>query len=296
MKGHPETRLPAPSEAGVGGERAPHVAGRGPSPDAVRRALAGVRVVLVEPSHPGNVGAVARAMKTMGLTRLHLVRPRHFPSADATARAAGADDLLVSAKVCGELSEALGDCAWAAATSARARHLPWPELDPAACAREVLARSREEVALVFGRESTGLTNPEIDLCQAVVRIPSDDAFPSLNLGGSVQLLAWELRRALLVGAATDDAPAPPTPVSERDPLARLSDLEGFHAHLERTLVDIGYLDPRAPRQLMRRLRRFFNRAGMLRSELNILRGVLRAAQHGARAARPRPDEHGDPGG
>ena len=296
MKGHPETRFPAPSEAEVGAEHASRVAGSAPGPDAVRSALAGVRVVLVEPSHPGNVGAVARAMKTMGLTRLYIVRPRHFPSAEATARAAGADDLLVSAKVCGELSEALGDCAWAAATSVRVRHLPWPELDPAACAREVLARSREEVALVFGRESTGLTNPEIDLCQAVVRIPTDDSFPSLNLGGSVQLLAWELRRALLAGAATGNAPVPATPASDRDPLARLSDLDGFHAHLERTLVDIGYLDPGAPRQLMRRLRRFFNRAGMLRSELNILRGVLRAAQHCARAARHRPDEPGGPGG
>ena len=209
MKGSPESLIPAPSESGVSAKSLSGVVG-GDS-GGVRRALAGIRVVLVEPSHPGNVGAVARAMKTMGLFRLHLVRPRHFPSAEATARAAGADDLLVSAAICEELSDALGDCAWAAATSARARHLPWPELDPAACAREVLARAPGEVALVFGRESTGLTNPEIDLCQAAVKIPTDDAFPSLNLAGSVQILAWELRRALLARGATDSARGSPSP-------------------------------------------------------------------------------------
>ena len=242
-------------------------------------------MVLVEPSHPGNIGAVARAMKAMGLARLYLVRPRLFPSAEATARAAGADDLLVKAVVCEELMQALADCAWAAATSARSRHLPWPGLDPAGCAREALARAPAEVALVFGREATGLSNSEIDCCQATVRIPTDDAFPSLNLGGAVQVLAYELRRAALARYMAESTPPLAHRDIEREPRARVGELGAFYTHLERTLIDIGYLDPSAPRLLMRRLRRLFNRAGLLRSELAILRGVLRAAQRSVRDSR-----------
>lgn len=261
----------------------PGLAGRGS--EAIRSALSGVRVVLVEPSHPGNIGAVARAMKAMGLSRLYLVRPRLFPSAEATARAAGADDLLVGAVVCEELAQALGDCAWAVATSARSRHLPWPGLDPAGCAREALARAPAEVALVFGREATGLSNSEIDLCQATVRIPTDDAFPSLNLGGAVQVLSYEVRRAALAGGMAVSLPPLVQRDSEREPRARVGELGAFYAHLERTLIDIGYLDPSTPRLLMRRLRRLFNRTGLLRSELAILRGVLRAAQRSVRDPR-----------
>ena len=242
-------------------------------------------MVLVEPSHPGNIGAVARAMKAMGLARLYLVRPRRFPSAEATARAAGADDLLVRAVVCEELAQALGECAFTVATSARSRHLPWPGLDPGACAREALARAPAEVALVFGREATGLSNSEIDLCQATVRIPTDDAFPSLNLGGAVQVLAYELRRAALAAGLAASTPPLPDRDFEREPRARAGELGAFYTHLERTLIDIGYLDPSAPRLLMRRLRRLFNRAGLLRSELAILRGVLRAAQRSLRDSR-----------
>lgn len=260
---------PGPSLSGAGG---------------LRRALASVRVVLVEPSHPGNVGAVARAMKSMGLARLCLVRPRAFPGAEATARAAGADDLLTAAALCEDLDEAIGDCAWVAATSARARHLPWPELDPAGCARTALAHAPAEVALVFGRERSGLTNPELDRCHAMVRIPTDPAFPSLNLGCAVQVLAYELRRGALAEAAGRRGSRPP-PACERDPPARAAELGRLYEHLERALVEVGYLDPDAPRLLMRRLRRLFNRAGMRRSELNILRGVLSAAQQSARAAR-----------
>ena len=278
MRSHPE--IPSPGIP-VGETPAPESAG-GES-GAVRRALSAVRVVLVEPSHPGNIGAVARAMKGMGLTRLYLVRPRCFPNAEATARAAGADDLLVGAVVCGDLVQALGDCTWAAATSARARRLSWPELDPAGCAREALVHAPADVALVFGREAAGLTNAEIDLCQATVRIPSDEGFPSLNLGASVQVLAYELRCAALAGSAAGSDLPSPSPSRARDPRARGAELDAFYAHLERTLVDIGYLNPSAPRLLMRRLRRLFNRAGMLRSEIAILRGVFRAAQRSVRS-------------
>ena len=253
----------------------------------VRRVLASTRVVLVEPSHPGNIGAAARAMKSMGLARLYLVRPRRFPSAEATARAAGADDLLMAAVVCTDLAQALGDCTWAAATSARTRRLPWPELDPAGAAQAALAYAPAEVAVVFGRERTGLTNRELDLCQAVVRISTEDDFPSLNLGGAVQVLAYALRCAALarVAAAAAQPLAPSGGEAGRDPPAQGGELSGLYAHLERTLIDVGYLDPAAPRLLMRRLRRLFNRAGVLRSELQILRGVLSAAQKSARSAR-----------
>ncbi len=284
MTTHPETSSPEALATDVAAPGVPHHAEDGS--EAIRTALSGVRVVLVEPSHPGNIGAVARAMKAMGLTRLYLVRPRLFPSAEATARAAGADDLLVGAVVCEELAQALGDCTFAVATSARKRHLPWPGLDPASCAREALARAPAEVALVFGREATGLSNSEIDQCQATVRIPTDDAFASLNLGGAVQVLAYELRRAALAGEGAASPPPPADSGVEREPRARVGELDAFYAHLERTLTDIGYLDPAAPRLLMRRMRRLFNRAGLLRSELAILRGVLRAVQRSLR----------DPGG
>ena len=283
MTSHPETFSPESAVPETGTPRVSDSVVCGA--EAVHPALSGVRVVLVEPSHPGNVGAVARAMKTMGLARLYLVRPRRFPCAEATARAAGADDLLVGAVVCEDLAQALGDCVWAAATSARARHLPWPELDAAGCAQQAFAYAPAQVALVFGREATGLTNSEIDLCQATVRIPTDDRFPSLNLGGAVQVLAYELRRAVLARGAA--APSRPLSVRERarDRPVQVTELSAFYLHLERVLVDIGYLDPEAPRLLMRRLRRLFNRAALLRSELAILRGVLRAAQRSTRGER-----------
>ena len=222
-------------------------------------------------------------MKSMGLVRLCLVRPRAFPSAEATARAAGADDLLMAASICKDLDEALGECAWVAATSARERRLPWPEIDPAECARTALAHAPAEVALVFGRERSGLTNPELDRCHATVRIPSDPVFPSLNLGCAVQVLAYELRRNARCAVAMVPGPVPP-PARTRDPPARAAELGLLYEHLERVLVEIGYLDPMAPKLLMRRLRRLFNRTGLRRSELNILRGVLSAAQKSARAA------------
>lgn len=237
--------------------------------------LARVRVVLVETSHPGNVGACARAMKSMGLARLDLVRPKRFPSADATARAAGADDLLVRAAVWDSLAEAVAGCGWVVGTSARdRRHIDWPSMDARACAEEAVARlGASEVALVFGRENSGLSNAELDLCHALVSVPAVDAFRSLNLAAAVQVLAYELRRE--VESAPAGAPAPPG--TRDDPPATAAELEGLFEHLERTLIAIEYLDPHAPKLLMRRLRRLFVRAQPLRSEVNILRGVLTAA-------------------
>lgn len=242
--------------------------------------LGNIRFVLVETSHPGNIGAVARAMKTMQLSNLHLVRPKAFPAAEATARAAGADDVLFDAIRWETLEQALQGCAWACATSARPRSIPWPELTPREAAAKAIETARQApVALVFGREQWGLSNAELDRCHTLVRIPTHPDFRSLNLAAAVQLLAYEVLLAWQAqeqAEVVSPAASPPCPIE---------DLEGFYGHLEATLIGIGYLDPGRPKRLMRRLRRFFNRAQPDSSEINILRGILNAAQRAARAAR-----------
>lgn len=241
---------------------------------AMMSPLTRIRVVLVEPAHPGNIGAAARAMKTMGLRSLALVRPHEFPCATATAMAAGADDLLVRAQVTDSLQAALGGCGWVIGTSARTRTIPWPVHDPREAAARALAMAEEaEIAVVFGREHAGLTNDELELCQAVVQIPSDPHFSSLNLGAAVQVLAYELRMQWLARqqsaavATVNDAPP-----ATSDDMARL------YAHLEETMIETGFLDPAKPRRLMRRVRRLFNRAGLDRNEVNIIRGFLTAVR------------------
>jgi TrmH family RNA methyltransferase len=243
-----------------------------------------VHVVLVGTTHPGNIGAAARAMKTMGLTELVLVRPRHFPHADATARASGADDLLASARVVDTLAEAVSSCPYVVGTSARSRHLRWPEVD----AREFAAAATIEhasrpVAVVFGRENSGLSNEELDCCQAVLRLPANPAYSSLNLAAAVQLVAYELRMASVLQARdaaleTDHYEAPR--VAATDAVTQ-GEMEGMFIHLEQSLIDIGYFDPRSPKLLRRRLRRMFNKMVPDRSEVNILRGIFGAAQRAA---------------
>ena len=250
---------------------------------------ANVRIVLVAPTHPGNIGATARAMRTMGLRDLVLVRPRRFPSAEATERAAGAFDVLDRARVVDGLAEALSDCRWAVAATARPRRLEWRQLDPREAGRELVGRSAAgPVAAVFGRESAGLTNEEIDRCQAILRIPTSPDFRSLNVASAVQIIAYEIARA---AAAVAD---PAGDAGKRDAVAveegtragcgddvTAADLERLFAHFEAALADIGYLDPERPRLLMRRIRRLVVRADIDRAELNILRGVLSAAQRAA---------------
>ena len=173
-------------------------------------ALANVRIVLVEPTHPGNIGAVARAMRTMGLRDLRLVGPRRYPSAEATERAAGAFDVLDRARVDGDLSEALADCTWAVAATARPRRLEWVQLDPAQAGRELVRRAVSgPVAAVFGRESAGLSNDEIDHCQAVLRIPTAPDFRSLNIAAAVQIAAYEIARAAAAGTTEAGGVGPP---------------------------------------------------------------------------------------
>ncbi|MEJ2480431.1 MAG: RNA methyltransferase [Acidihalobacter sp.] len=237
-----------------------------------------LRFVLVEPSHPGNVGAAARAMKTMGLSRLYLVSPENYPNAEATARASGADDVLAAAQVCSTLDEALAGCSMVLGTSARPRNLEWPTLEPRACATRVAEEhaSGGEVALLFGRERSGLTNAELERCQFRVHIPSNPEYSSLNLAAAVQILAYEMALAGRVQERSD--------AGFEDEVAEQVEVERFFEHLHCALVEIDFLDPDNPRQLMRRLRRLFGRTRLLTTEVNILRGILTAAQRQAKLA------------
>jgi tRNA (cytidine32/uridine32-2'-O)-methyltransferase len=237
-----------------------------------RSTLAGIRCVLVGTTHTGNLGAAARAMKTMGLSRLELVKPRQPPDAEALARASGADDLLERAGVHEDLSGALAGCRLVIGASARLRSLPWPLLEPPAAARLLLEEAAVgDVALVFGRESSGLANEELSCCHYLVHIPTDPGFSSLNLAAAVQVLAYEIRRTWREGLGER------LPEESRD-LATAEAMEGFHAHLTQTLADIGFSDPDQSTKLLMRLRRLFNRARPDWVELNILRGILSAAQ------------------
>jgi tRNA (cytidine32/uridine32-2'-O)-methyltransferase len=237
-----------------------------------RQKLRNIRIVLVHPTHPGNIGAVARAMKTMCLDALYLVEPADHLSAEARARATGADDVLLRARHCESLTDALRDCRLVIGTSARLRGIRWPALAPSSCARRLLAEAAYgSVALVFGREKMGLTNAELDLCQYVVGIPANPGYPSLNLAGAVQVLGYELFRASGEEAA-------PEWREGHVPLARNDDLQRFYNHLQDVLVETAFLDPAKPRRLMRRLYRLFNRAALDENEVNILRGILTAVQ------------------
>lgn len=242
------------------------------------------RIVLVNTTHPGNIGAVARAMKNMGLRSLYLVDPKVYPSAEATARASGADDVLAEAVVCRELGQALEDCPLVIGASARVRAIDCPRLTPRECAALILDRVRTgPAAVVFGREHSGLSNAELDRCHYQLCIPVDPQFPSLNLAAAVQILAYELFVAQAGGG--EGASRETAPVSA-------AEMERFYQHLEQVLVEIGFLDPARPRHLMRRLRRLYNRAQPDQNEMNILRGILTAVRPragGRDIAPPMPD-------
>lgn len=239
--------------------------------------LNNIRIVLVCTTHPGNIGAVARAMKTMGLTRLTLVAPEKYPSVEATARASGADDVLAQARIVGSLDEALAGCHLVFGASARQRTIAWPQVDARACAAlAVGASATEEVAIVFGREQSGLTNDELERCHYLVHIPANPDFSSLNIAAAVQVITYEVRMANLQAQPVADSGD-----EEPVPLATADEMEQFYEHLWQTVIDIGFVDPAKPRLLARRLRRLFNRARLDKNEFNMLRGILAAAQAGA---------------
>jgi len=247
--------------------------------------LQNIRVVLVNTSHPGNIGGAARAMKNMGLSRLVLVDPEDFPSGEAVARASGATDILESAQVVATLEEALVGCSLVLGTSARDRRIPWPLLDPRECGVAACEQAGQggEVALVFGREYAGLTNEELQRCQFHVHIPSDPEFSSLNLAAAVQVLSYEVRMAWLAtqGQPTKVEKFEATAMHSGQPVT-MDELELFYGHLESTLIEIGFLDPEKPRHLMSRLRRLYGRSGISKLEMNILRGILTETQKTAR--------------
>ncbi|HEY9398228.1 MAG TPA: RNA methyltransferase [Burkholderiales bacterium] len=231
-------------------------------------ALARVRVVLSHTTHPGNIGAAARAMKTMGLTRLYLINPKHFPDPQADAMASGAGDVLANAQVCASLDEALTGTQLAIAVTARRRDLSHIASDARDAAKLLVAEAAEhETALVFGTEMSGLSNEEVLKCQRLAHIPAHPGYSSLNLAAAVQVLAYEVRMAALGAPTIDNARFEP---------AAFEDIERFYAHLQSSLTDSGFLDPANPKRLMERLRRLYGRARLEKEEVNILRGILTA--------------------
>jgi len=242
--------------------------------------LASIRVVLVETTHPGNIGSVARAMKTMGLTQLVLVNPKAFPDGLATAMASGAADVLVNAKVVATIGDALAGCSFVIGTSARERASAWPQVDARGAATLLLDRceAKEQVALVFGRESSGLTNTELDVCHVLGHVSTNPAYGSLNLAMGVQIFTYELwmqaqqREGWGINRKQTNA------------LATTEDLARFYDHLQQTLVDIEFLDDRQHDRLMRRLKRLLVRAAVEATELVMLRGILRSMQRVAKLA------------
>lgn len=235
-----------------------------------------IRVVLCRPSHPGNIGAAARAMKTMGLSQLYLVQPKQFPDPEADTRATGAVDVLHNARIVDRLKDGLAGCTYTIALSARQRDLgPPPGMPRAAAERLLVEAEAGDVALVFGNETVGLSNDEIQLCQEAVTIPTNPEFSSLNLGSAVQLLCYECRMA-----AYNDSPPRPgqgtTPFSS--PAATHDEVEGMFDHLLAVMTTTGFYNPAQPGRLLPKLRRLFARARLERDEVNILRGILASTQ------------------
>ena len=241
--------------------------------------LENIRIVLVHTSHPGNIGATARAMKNMGLGKLTLVRPKQHPSLEAYSRAAGADDVLAAAVVVDSLAEAIADCVWVAGTSARSRTVKWQVFEPRACAAQCLQHSNEgEVAIVFGRESSGLTNEELEQCHALVHIPANPDYSSLNVAAAVQILSYECRLAALAGGGLATPPTSRGSKHRDDVAASVAQLDDMYRHLQDTLEHIDFFGTNNPDIVMRRLRGLFNRARVSRREVAILRGIFSAAQ------------------
>ena len=238
--------------------------------------LQNIRIVLVETSHTGNMGSVARAMKTMGLSNLYLVNPLLKPDSQAISLAAGASDLIGNAVIVDTLDEAIAGCSLVVGTSARSRSLPWPMLDARECGiKSVEEGQQAPVALVFGRERVGLTNDELQKCHYHVAIPANPDYSSLNLAMAVQTIAYEVRMAWL---ASEQSPA--AAQTEESPYPLVDDLERFYQHMEGMMLESGFIRQGTPSQVMSKLRRLFTRARPERDELNILRGMLSSFQKG----------------
>lgn len=236
-----------------------------------------IRIVLVETSHTGNMGSVARAMKTMGLSNLTLVNPIVKPDSQSTALAAGASDIIHRAKIVSSFDEAIADCQLVVGTSARSRTLPWPMLTARECGEKVVQEAsvpNQKVALVFGRERVGLTNDELKKCHYHVMIPANPDYSSLNLAMAVQILSYEIRMAALAQMQTA------APIEEEPEIAYppMVEIERVYQHFEQVLLETGFIKANHPGVVMDRLRRLFTRARLEQQEVNILRGILTSIQ------------------
>lgn len=242
-----------------------------------------IRIVMINTSDSGNIGAAARAIKTMGFSRLYLVEPQDYPSGKATARASGAADVLHKAVVTGTLDEALEGSHLVVGTSARMRSIPWPVMTPREFAGMLTSeRDESEVAIVFGREDSGMTNDELRRCHYHVSIPSNPEYGVLNVASAIQLICYDLRMVLIEAAsAAENAEKPEMVLSRTEwdaPLVSSEDMERFFQHLEQTLLDIRFYDPNNPRQILTRIRRLFSRTRLDQLEMNLMRGVLARVQ------------------
>jgi tRNA (cytidine32/uridine32-2'-O)-methyltransferase len=245
--------------------------------DNSQRLLDNIRIVLVNTSHPGNIGGVARAMKNMGLTQLYLVEPKDYPSPQAQWRAANAMDVLEGAKVVATLDEAISDCGLVVGTSARERRIPWPLFTPRECGQRAIVEAPvHPIAIIFGREDRGLTNEELHKCHYHVHIPTNPNYSSLNLAAAVQVLTYELRMSCLEMQNSGEA----LHFNDWDmPPAKLDAVENYYTHLQETLESLGFIKPNNPRQTMTRLRRLYNRIRLDEMEVAIMRGMLTSIQN-----------------
>lgn len=236
-----------------------------------------ISIVLCQTSHPGNIGASARAMKNMGLQQLVLVEPAMFPSALATERASGADDILSKAKVYPTLEAGIADCQWLFGTSARSRAFPWPQLTPFEAAAKIMALTakQQSVGILFGPEQSGLSNDQLQHCDFHIAIPANPEYSSLNLGSAVQIISYEIYQAWLKLKTAAEKSVAMAPLSEK---ATQQELSGLLEHFAKVAIDIGFLDPKHPKKLLPRLRRLFVKAQLETEEVNLLRGFLKLVQ------------------
>lgn len=237
-----------------------------------------VRIVLVEPTHPGNIGAVARAMGNMGVFDLSMVRPVDFRVEEARVRSAKNEEILANAQECESLAEAIGDCSFVIGTSARVRTIGWPNLSPREAMGQVARTSEqgEKVALVFGPERAGLSNSQIDQCDILVRIPVSDSAPSINLAGSVLILLYELRVIQLENLVDETEPYEQEPKRKEDGMATRKQVQGFFEHLFDVMENVEFISGNPRDILKRKIRRIFLRPGLTEDEVNILRGFLKS--------------------
>lgn len=233
-----------------------------------------IRIILCQPSHPGNIGATARAMKNMGLCRLTLVAPELFPHVEAIKRASGADDILAHANVVQTFEEAISDCQWLFGTSARSREFPWPQLTPYEGAQKILSYTavKQEVGIVFGTERSGLTNEQLQRCDYHLTIPTHPDYSSLNLAQAVQILSYEIyQRFLSLSEGTVTLQEADDAINK----ATMDEVSGLLQHFEEMAIKIGFMHPNHPKKLIPRLKRLFSKAQLEKEEVNILRGFLK---------------------